>query len=511
MSYYVTTPIYYVNAAPHLGHAYTTIAADVIARHHRQRGEDVFFLTGTDEHGEPVADAAHALGIEPQELADRNAERFKALAPRIEASNDFFIRTTDPQHMTVVQEVLARVRANGYVYEGQYEGWYCPRCADFKAENEIDEGNRCPIHHIELTREQEDSYFFKLSSFQEPLERLYTERAELVAPRTRYNEALSFIRSGLRDVPLTRHRLTWGVPVPWDSEHVFYVWFDALLNYYSALSYAPAPAGLTAGADLTAAFWPADCHVIAKDILRFHAVYWPALLMAAGLELPERVFVHGYLLMDGEKMSKSLGNVLDPFAVIERYGADALRFYLLRDVPFGQDGSVSTASFEQRYESELANELGNLASRTLAMVGRYRGGVVPAVEPDPAIAGEFAGLSERVGELIDGVQLTVALDEIWQRVRRLNRYVEEQAPWQLAKDEARAGELDRALGTLVEGLRVVSVLLHPYLPASTTTLLQALGARDVAFAGARLGAGAIGAVAQIEPLFPKHSHAEVGG
>jgi methionyl-tRNA synthetase len=503
VSYYVTTPIYYVNAAPHLGHAYTTITADVIARHHRQRGEEVFFLTGTDEHGEPVADAAHALGIEPQELADRNAERFKALAPRIEASNDFFIRTTDPRHMTVVREVLERVRENGYVYEGQYEGWYCPRCADFKADNEIDAGNRCPIHHIELTREREDSYFFRLSAFQQPLERLYAQRPELVAPRTRYNEALSFIRSGLRDVPLTRHRLTWGVPVPWDSEHVFYVWFDALLNYYSALSYAPAPADLEPDADLTATFWPADCHVIAKDILRFHAVYWPALLMAAGLALPERVFVHGYLLMDGEKMSKSLGNVLDPFAAIERFGADALRFYLLRDVPFGQDGSVSSVSFEQRYESELANELGNLAGRTLAMVARYRDGLAPAVEPDPAIAGDFAGLSERVGELIDAVQLTLALDEVWQRVRRLNRYVEEQAPWVLARDEARARELDCVLGTLVEGLRVVSVLLHPYLPASTAKLLHALGAPDVALAGARLGAGAVGRVAQIEPLFPK--------
>ncbi len=497
MSYYVTTPIYYVNAAPHLGHAYTTIAADVMARHHRQRGEEVFFLTGTDEHGEPVADAAHALGIEPQELADRNAERFKALAPQIEASNDFFIRTTDPQHMTVVQDVLMRVREHGYVYAGKYEGWYCPRCADFKAENEIDEGNRCPIHHIELTREQEASYFFKLSAFQEPLERLYEERETFIAPRTRYNEALSFIRSGLRDVPLTRHRLTWGVPVPWDEEHVFYVWFDALLNYYSALSYA-AP-----GADLTETFWPADCHVIAKDILRFHAVYWPALLMAAGLELPARVFVHGYLLMEGEKMSKSLGNVLDPFVVIERFGADALRFYLLRDVPFGQDGSVSTASFEQRYEAELANELGNLASRTLAMVARYRDGLAPAVAPDPALAPDFDGLAERVGELIDGVQLTVALDDIWQRVRRLNRYVEETAPWQLAKDEACAAELDRVLATLVEGLRVLAVLLHPYLPASAAKLLDALGAPDLALAGARLGSGSVGRVSQIEPLFPK--------
>src|SRR6202162_2315171 len=279
MSFYVTTPIYYVNAAPHLGHAYTTIAADVMARHHRQRGEEVFFLTGTDEHGEPVADAAHALGVEPQQLADRHAERFKALAPRIEATNDSFIRTTDPQHEEKVREVLTRVRDNGYVYKGTYEGWYCPRCADFKADNEIDEGNLCPIHHIHLTREQEDNYFFRLSDFQERLERLYAEREDFVAPRTRYNEALSFIRSGLRDVPLTRHKLTWGVPVPWDSEHVFYVWFDALLHSYSALSYAPAPVAArgsgaepassgSEAADLTAEFWPASYHVIAKDILR---------------------------------------------------------------------------------------------------------------------------------------------------------------------------------------------------------------------------------------------------
>jgi methionyl-tRNA synthetase len=503
VTFYVTTPIYYVNAAPHLGHAYTTIAVDALARHHRQRGEDVFFLTGTDEHGEPVADAAHALGVQPQELADRNAERFKALVPQLGAANDFFIRTTDPQHMAKVQEVLTRVRENGYVYEGTYEGWYCPRCADFKPENEVEEGNRCPIHHIELTREQEDSYFFKLSSFQEPLERLYAEREDFVAPRTRYNEALSFLRSGLRDVPLSRHKLTWGVPVPWDEEHVFYVWFDALLNYYSALSYA------RPGEDLTEEFWPASYHVIAKDILRFHAIYWPALLMAAGLELPKRIFVHGYLLMDGEKMSKSLGNVLDPFAVIERFGADALRFYLLRDVPFGQDGSVSTGAFEQRYSSELANDFGNLASRTLAMVVRYRDGVVSAGEVDPVLVPDFDGLAARVEELIGRAELTLALEEIWERVRRLNRYVEERAPWQLAKDDEHADELDRVLGTLVEGLRVVAVLLWPYLPASSERLLDALGAGggtlDLSLAGATLGAGRVERVEKIESLFPKES------
>ncbi len=507
MSFYVTTPIYYVNAAPHLGHAYTEIAADVMARHHRQRGEDVFFLTGTDEHGEPVADAAHALGIEPQELADRNAERFKALAPQLSATNDFFIRTTDDRHEAVVQDVLSRVRRNGFVYEGTYEGWYCPRCADFKADSEIDEGNRCPIHHIGLTREQEDNYFYRLSAFQERLEALYAERPDFVAPRTRYNEALSFIRSGLRDVPLTRHKLTWGVPVPWDEDHVFYVWFDALLNYYSALTYAPPPAGTAPGVELMDSLWPPSYHLIGKDILRFHAVYWPALLMAAEIELPEHLFVHGFLLMEGEKMSKSLGNVLDPFTVIERFGTDALRFYLMRDVPFGQDGSVSTAAFELRYESELANEFGNLASRTIGMITRYRDGAVAAGPLDPVLADDFAGLSGRVQAHIDRAELTLALDEIWQRVRRLNRYVEEQAPWRLAKDDAGAAELDLVLRTLAEGLRTVTVLLSPYLPAAADTLLEALGAPELSLDGADFGSGRIERAETIDSLFPKDQQA----
>jgi methionyl-tRNA synthetase len=290
MSFYVTTPIYYVNAQPHLGHAYTTIAADVLARHMRQRGEDVFFLTGTDEHGEPVADAARDQGVTPQELADRNAERFKALAPRLNASNDFFIRTTDEEHMRRVQEVLGLVHDNGYTYKGLYEGWYCPRCADFKVENEILEGNRCPIHEIELELHQEENWFFRLSAFQQELEELYTAQRDFVMPPARYNEAYAFITSGLQDISLSRQRLQWGVPVPWDTDHVFYVWFDALLNYYTALGYA------RPGEDLTDRFWPATYHIIGKDILKFHTVFWPAMLMAARLPIPEHVFVHGFLL-----------------------------------------------------------------------------------------------------------------------------------------------------------------------------------------------------------------------
>jgi methionyl-tRNA synthetase len=500
VSFYVTTPIYYVNAAPHLGHAYSTIGADILARHMRQRGEDVFFLTGTDEHGEPVALAAEKEGVSPQELADRNAERFKALMPRLNVSNDFFIRTTDPQHQAKVQEVLQRVYDNGHVYKGTYEGWYCPRCADFKSENEIEEGNRCPIHHIELTREQEENWFFRLSTFQEPLERLYAERPDFVMPRHRYNEAHSFITGGLNDVSLSRAKLTWGVTVPWDPSHVFYVWFDALLNYYTALSYA------RPGEDLTERFWPADFHIIGKDILKFHTVFWPALLMAADLALPEHVFVHGFLLMDGEKMSKSLGNVLDPFEVMDRFGTDALRFYCFRDVSFGHDGSVSTAQFEARYESELANEYGNLASRTIAMVSRYRDGSVPRCELDTELGAEIDGAAGEMAQLLDRAELTQALDVVWRRIRRLNRYVEEQAPWQLAKDEARADELDRVLASLVEGLRVVTVLLHPYLPETAEKLLGALGAPDLSLEGARFGATAgVERVTKLEPLFPKHA------
>ena len=497
-TFYVTTPIYYVNAAPHLGHAYTTIAADVLARHHRQRGEDVFFLTGTDEHGEPVKLAAEREGVTPAELADRNFARFRDLAPQLGATNDFFIRTSDAEHKAKVQAVLTKVKENGHAYEGTYEGWYCPRCADFKTEREIDEGNTCPIHHIDLVREHEHNWFFALSSFQEPLERLFADHPDFVRPRSRYNEALSFIKAGLQDVSLTRRKLDWGVTVPWDPDQVFYVWWDALLNYYTALSYAEP------GEDLTARFWPANVQLVGKDILKFHTIYWPALLMAAGLPVPEHVVVHGFLLMDGEKMSKSLGNTLDPFEVIDRFGSDALRYYLLRDVSFGQDGSVSPGAFEERYERELANEYGNLASRTLAMILRYRDGVVPAVRHDDILDPDFDGLDVRVAELLDAAELTQALDGIWACVRRLNRYVEEQAPWQLAKDPAQAGRLDTVLASLAEGLRVITVLLQPWLPATAERLLAALGSPDDALEAARLGARRVSTVQALDPpLFPK--------
>jgi methionyl-tRNA synthetase len=504
MSYYITTPIYYVNAQPHLGHAYTSIAADVLARHMRQRGEDVFFLTGTDEHGEPVADAARAQGLEPKELADRNAERFRALMPTLHVSNDFFIRTSDEQHKAKVQEVLQRVYDNGHVYKGMYEGWYCPRCADFKVENEILEGNRCPIHEIELTREREENYFFRLSTFQQALEQLYADRADFVMPARHFREASAFIAQGLQDVSLSRARLRWGVQVPWDPSHVFYVWFDALLNYYTALSYAPPPAK-PGERDLVDRFWPATFHIIGKDILKFHTVFWPALLMAADLPVPEHVFVHGFLLgADGRKMSKSLGNVLDPIEVMEQFGTDALRFYLMRDVAFGGDGAVGMEAVTSRYEAELANEYGNLGSRTVAMITRYRDGVVPAAPTDAALATEFGGLPAEVAALLNRAEATQALDLIWQRVRRLNRYVEDQAPWQLAKDAANGDALDQTLASLAEGVRTVSVLLHPYMPTSTARMLDVLGAPEIEYGASGFAATGSGLrIGALEPLFPK--------
>jgi methionyl-tRNA synthetase len=498
MSYYVTTPIYYVNGEPHLGHAYTTIAADVLARHMRQRGEDVFFLTGTDEHGEPVAQEAERLGITPRELGDRNAVRFKELAATLNVTNSFFIRTTDPEHMAKVAEVVQRIHDNGHVYAGHYEGWYCPRCADFKTESELEEGNRCPIHKIVLEIEQEDNWFFRLSEFQEPLERLYAERPDFVTPQIRYNEALSFIKSGLRDLSLSRQRLKWGVQVPWDHSQVIYVWIDALLNYYTALSYA------RPGEDLTERFWPATVHLIGKDILKFHAVIWPAMLMAAGIEVPRRVTIHGFLLLGEHKMSKSLGNVIEPFQVADLYGPDALRFYLLREVSFGADGDVSPEGFETRYTTELANEYGNLASRTLAMIDRYRDGAVPDAAPPEVLAGEFEGLVEAVRDALDRVEITVALDEIWRRIKLLNRYVQDEQPWQLSKDESQAARLDEVLYGLAEGLRVVSVLLHPFMPTSAERLLEALGRPDLLLEDARFGAVGGGAsIGELGQLFPR--------
>jgi methionyl-tRNA synthetase len=495
MAFSVTTPIYYVNSDPHLGHAYTTVAGDVIARHHRQRGEEVFFLTGTDEHGGNVARAAEAAGLPPKEFCDLVSARFRALAGAMESSHDFFIRTTDPEHERRVQEFVQRLRDNGELYEGTYAGLYCSSCEQFYAESDlIQPGNLCPLHNRPAEWVEERNWFFPLSRWAPRLLELYDERPDVVRPRARYNEARSLIAAGLEDVSFSRATVSWGVPLPWDAEQTIYVWVDALLNYRTALEY-----GL--GRDVSATFWPISLHLMAKDILRLHAIIWPAMLMAAGYEPPRGLFVHGYFTTGGQKMSKTLGNVIDPFEVIERLGPDALRFYLLREVQWGQDGDVTWEGLERRYQGELANDLGNLVSRATAMVVRYRDGVVPSG------ANALAPVHEAVARRLAEVDLTGALDEIWTLVRAANRHVEEQQPWVLARsdDADAARRLDDALYTLIDTVRSLAVLLHPFMPAASAKILVAIG-DEGASGWERAGLGLLEAgtrVEQPEQLFPK--------
>ena len=500
MRFYLTTPIYYVNSTPHIGHAYTTIAADILARHHRQRGDDTFFLTGVDEHADKVARVAAEQGLTPQEYADSIVGAWQELPRRLNATNDFFIRTSDDGHKRFVQEFLQRIFDNGRedIYQDVYAGWYCVGCEAFKSEDELVDG-KCPDHGVEPEWLEERNWFFRLSAYQDALLRLYDERPDFVLPHFRGNEARSFIAGGLRDFSISRATQAWGVPIPWDPDQVAYVWADALVNYLSALASAPntgAP-----GEDLER-FWPAP-HLLAKDILRFHCVYWPAMLLAAGYEPPRQLFVHGYLIIDQQKISKSLGNAIDPLDLIDVYGADAVRFWCARQVSFGQDGNVTLDSFQERYDRELANDLGNLLSRTTAMIVRYRDGTL-ARSPGPG-AIDAEALRAALVERLDRFDITTALEEIWQAVRRLNQYVEANAPWELAKDESKAGELDAVLYDLVDGLVAVAVAVSPYLPETAPRILQALGQpADLSLDRVRpqTAEAAVG-IEAASPLFPR--------
>jgi methionyl-tRNA synthetase len=494
MRFYVTTPIYYVNSTPTLGHAYTTIAADILTRHHRQRGDETFFLTGVDEHADKVARVAAEEGLEPQEYADRIVGAWRELPQRLNATNDFFIRTSDEGHKRFVQDFLRRIYDNGDVYQDVYAGLYCYGCEAFKSEAELVDG-KCPDHGTVPEWIEEKNWFFRLSAYQEKLLRLYDERPDFVLPQFRYNEARSFIEGGLRDFSISRATQTWGVPIPWDPEQVAYVWADALVNYRSALSYAP-------GEQLER-FWPA-VHLLGKDILRFHCVYWPALLLAAGEEPPKQLFVHGYLNFDNRKMSKSLGNVIDPLELIDVYGADAVRFYAARVTNFGQDGNVSVDDVRERYERELGNDLGNLVSRTTAMIARYREGAIAEAEAEPPW--DVDALREALVAAFDRFDITGALEEIWQLVRRLNQYVEQSAPWQLAKDDARADELTAVLYHLADGLTAVAVAVSPFLPESAARILDALGQATDDLSLERIRQGTIvptGGIEAAPPLFPR--------
>jgi methionyl-tRNA synthetase len=498
MSYYVTTPIYYVNSTPHIGHAYTTIAADILVRNRRQRGEETFFLTGTDEHGSNIPRVAEEAGLDLHEFVDANAAAFQEMTVRVNASNDFFVRTTDDRHKACVQDFLQRIHDRGDIFESVYAGLYCTRCEAFYTEDELVDG-LCPQHGIPPEHVEEKNYFFRLSAYQEPLLRLYDERPDIVLPRFRYNEARSFIEHGLDDISVSRASQRWGVPVPWDPEQVVYVWVDALINYWSALAFA------RPDEDLRPRLWPEVRHLLGKDILKFHCVIWPALLMAAGLEVPKQLFVHGYLLMDERKMSKSLGNVIDPLDLIDVYGVDPVRFYLFRVATFGQDGSISIEGLHERYERELGDDLGNLLSRTTAMIARFREGSLRPVEVSAGLASELELAREAIAARLDEFDITGALELVWELVRRLNRHVEQTAPWELAKDDALSEELDRVLYELADGLRAVAVALAAFVPETSERILAALRQpADPAWAGVAAGrAVAVDGIEPAPPLFPR--------
>jgi methionyl-tRNA synthetase len=499
MRYYLTTPIYYVNGKPHIGHAYTTCAADILIRHHRQRGDETFFLTGVDEHATKVYRVAEEQGLPVQQYVDQIAEVWRELPRRLNAEPDFFIRTSDEGHKRFVREFLQRIYDNGDVYEGVYAGLYCVGCEEFKSEDQLVDG-RCPIHGTVPDRIEEKNYFFRLSAYRDRLLELYDTRPDFVLPQFRFNEARSFIAGGLQDFSISRMGQPWGIPLPWDESQVAYVWADALINYLSALTYA------RPGEDLRATFWPEVRHLMAKDILRFHCVYWPAMLLAAGYDVPKQIFVHGYLLLDERKVSKSLGNVVDPLELIDVYGADAIRYWCARAVTFGQDGSASIDGIHERYERELGNDLGNLLSRTTAMIERYRDGRIESRR------GGNEELATTVGEMrvaverqLDVYDITSAIDSIWNLVRHLNRYVTDRTPWVLAKDESRADELDAVLYDLADGLRVVAIAVAAYLPETAPRVLAALGQPvDLAWDGVAYGrlAPADG-IEGAAPLFPR--------
>lgn len=486
--FYLTTPIFYVNDAPHIGHAYTEVAADVLARWHRQAGDDTWLLTGTDEHGQKILRTATAGGVTPKEWADRLVESaWKPLLNTINIANDDFIRTTDARHAHGVAKFLQKLYDAGHIYAGEFEALYCVGCEEFKPKSEILDGEGafagekvCAIHSKPLELLQEKNYFFKMSAFQDRLLALYEERPDFVQPASARNEVIAFVQQGLEDLSISRSSFDWGIPIPWDDTHVTYVWFDALLNYATAVGYGSDD---PAEAERFRRLWPAN-HVVGKDILRFHAVIWPAMLMAAGEEVPEHVFAHGWLLVGGEKMSKSKLTGIAPNEITDTFGSDAFRYYFMRAISFGQDGSFSWEDLHARYHAELANGFGNLASRVLAMNTKYFAGVVPAAVASADTAAE-AAIRELAREItatadacIERFAIHEAITEIWRLVDALNGYVQEQQPWVLAKDEDQAARLAAVLATATEGLRVLAELLHPVIPGATAKLWVALGAHD---------------------------------
>jgi methionyl-tRNA synthetase len=509
--FYITTPIYYVNARPHVGHAYTTIVCDTIARRQRMLGKDTFFLTGTDEHGVNVERAAVAAGQDPQRWVDEIAAAFRATAEKVGARNDKFIRTTDAEHKRGVQALFRVLRDKGFIYKGHYTGQYC--ISDNLYVDSAGPGAPCPECGRPTETISEENYFFKLSAFEDKLLRYYQEHPEFIRPETRRNEVMSFVRSGLRDLSISRSTFKWGIPVPDDPEHVIYVWLDALSNYITAIGFgSPNPKDQ----ERFARYWPADVHMIGKEIVRFHCVYWPAFLMAAELELPKSIIAHGWLLFEENKMSKTRGNIVRAETVVDVLGADALRYFLLREVAFGQDGSFSFDALVQRFNSDLANDYGNLASRTLTMIQRYFRGEVPyasATASRTAADNAIAELSGRViqecSALFDDYQFSRALECVWTLVAAVNKYIVEKEPWAVAEkeDEQSRSRLATTLYTAAEALRVVTALVHPVIPESSARIWQQLGLGDVGkfrLNQLKWGQLEVGTkLGKVEPVFPR--------
>jgi methionyl-tRNA synthetase len=505
--YYVTTPIYYVNDVPHIGHAYTTIAADAMARYKRLCGYETIFLTGTDEHGQKVEKAAAAAGESPQALADRMVQRFQTLWQQLNISHTDFIRTTEPRHQAAVTALFKKLESRGDIYKGEYEDWYCVPCETFLTELQL-VNNTCPTCGRPVEKIKEESYFFAMSKYQDQLLRWISQHPKMIQPDSRRNEIVSFISGGLKDLSISRTGFSWGIPLPNDPKHIAYVWFDALVNYLTVVGY---PNNI----QRVRRFWPADLHLIGKDILRFHAVYWPAFLLAAQLPLPRQIFSHGWWTVNGEKMSKSKGNVVDPFAIVDSYGTDAFRYFLLREVPFGQDGDFSERALRQRYNSDLANDLGNLCFRTFSMIDRYAGGRIPPrtssakMKEDDPLHKAVAGLSGKIGAAMGELAFHRALQVIWEVVETANRYIEITAPWNLDKQIKKKQRLSTVLYNLAESLHLVSLYLYPFMPQTSEQILIQLGIKPSfqtwkLAKTARVGALRPGtAVKKTEPLFPR--------